>query len=46
VIRDTPDRLASLVAAQDDLQAAGNIQILDLSLSDRFSVSIVLDDPG
>jgi valyl-tRNA synthetase len=45
LIRDTPDRLASLVAAQDDLQAAGNIRTLDLSLSDRFSVSVVLDNP-
>jgi valyl-tRNA synthetase len=45
VIRDTPDRLASLVAARDDLQATGNIHTLNLSLSDRLSLSIVFDDP-
>jgi valyl-tRNA synthetase len=43
-IYDTPDRLASLAAARDDFQAAGNLQTLNLILSDRFSVEIDLAD--
>ena len=39
---DTPERLAALEQAADDVRAAGVIATLDLAVGDAFAVEVTL----
>jgi valyl-tRNA synthetase len=45
VVRDTPERLAKLTLAEDDLREAGSVEKLEVVDTDEPSIEVELEDP-
>jgi valyl-tRNA synthetase len=45
VVRDTPERLAALEEARDDVVSAGRVQVLETAEADAFAVEAALAPP-
>jgi valyl-tRNA synthetase len=44
IVRDTPERLAALALAEDDLRLAGAIELIETAVADELAVDVELAD--